>query len=78
MSSKLLLDVVRIIDYKRPLNVNFGSITQYFSLVCASEGNLCRSFPRNGYLLFKEHFTHDITVARQRVKKQLQPSFVLK
>jgi hypothetical protein len=64
-----MVDVVSIIDYKRPFNVDLGSITEYFSSVLASDGNLDRGALRNGNLLFKDHFIHNITIVRQYVKR---------
>jgi hypothetical protein len=69
MPSSSSLDVVSIIDYKRPFNVDLGSITEYFSSVLASDGNLDRGALKNGNLLFKDHFIHNITVARQYIKR---------
>ncbi|CAF1434443.1 unnamed protein product [Rotaria magnacalcarata] len=71
MSSSSLLDVVSIIDYKRPFNVDLGSITEYFSSVLASDGNLDRGALKNGNLLFKDHFIQNINVARQYVKRTI-------
>jgi hypothetical protein len=69
MSSSSSLDFVSIIDYKRPFNVDLGSIKEYFSSVLASDGALNRGALKNGNLLFKDHFIHNITVARQYVKR---------
>ena len=68
-SSKL--DIVSIIDYKRPFNVDLSSITEYFSSVLASDGNLDRGALKNGSLLFKDHFLQNITIAREFTKRTI-------
>jgi hypothetical protein len=70
-SSSSSLDFVSIIDYKRPFNIDLGSITEYFSSVLASDGSLNRGALKNGNLLFKDHYIHSITVARQYVRRTI-------
>ncbi len=57
-----------IIDYRRAFNVDIGSITEYFSTVLASNGQLNRGALRNGNLLFQDYFLHNIAISRQYVK----------
>ena len=61
--------IISIIDYKRPFNIDIGSITEYFSSVLASDGNLNRGALKNGNLLFKNHFVHNITIDRDYTKR---------
>ncbi|CAF1499954.1 unnamed protein product [Rotaria sordida] len=62
---------VSIVDYKRPFNIDLGSITEYFSSVLASDGNLGRGALRHGSLLFKNHFVHNITITRDYIKRSI-------
>ncbi|CAF3436763.1 unnamed protein product, partial [Rotaria sp. Silwood2] len=71
MSSSSSPDFVSIIDYKRPFNVDLGSITEYFSSVLASDGALNRGALKSGSLLFKDHFIYNITVARQYIERTI-------
>ncbi|CAF3376986.1 unnamed protein product [Rotaria socialis] len=57
-----------IIDYKRALNLDVGSIIEYFSSVLASDGKLDRGALRNGNLLFKDHFLQNIAVSRRFIE----------
>jgi hypothetical protein len=63
--------IISIIDYKRPFNIDIGSITEYFSSVLASDGNLNRGALKNGNLLFKNHFIHNITIVRDYTKRTI-------
>ncbi|CAF1654234.1 unnamed protein product, partial [Adineta ricciae] len=63
--------VISIVDYKRPFNVDIGSITEYFSSVLASDGNLNRGALKNGNLLFNDHFIHNITIVRDYAKRTI-------
>ncbi len=64
-------DAISIVDYKRPFNVDLGSITEYFSSVLASDGNLNRGALKNGNLLFKDHFVNTITIVRHYTKRTI-------
>lgn len=57
-----------ILDYRRPFNVDISSITEYFCSVLASDGSFDRGALRNGNLLFKNHFVHNITVSRRFIE----------
>ncbi len=63
--------MISIVDYKRPFNVDLGSITEYFSSVLATDGNLNRGALKNGNLLFKDHFVHTITIVRDYTKRTI-------
>jgi hypothetical protein len=71
MSSSSSSDVISIVDYKRPFNVDLGSITEYFSSVLASDGNLDRGALKNGNILFNDHFIHAITITRHYIKRTI-------
>ena len=71
MSSSSSSDVISIVDYKKPFNVDLGSITEYFSSVLASDGNLDRGALKNGNLLFKDHFVYNITITRDYEKRTI-------
>ena len=49
MSPSPSCDIISIVDYKRPFNVDWGSITEYFSSVLAADGNLDRGALKNGF-----------------------------
>jgi len=63
--------VLSIVDYKKPFNIDLGSITDYFSTVLASDGNLDRGALKNGNLLFKDHFIYNITITRDYIKRKI-------
>ncbi|CAF4098309.1 unnamed protein product [Rotaria sp. Silwood2] len=64
-------NVVSIVDYKKPFNIDLGSITDYFSQVLASDGNLDRGALKNGNLLFKDHFVFNISITRDYIKRKI-------
>jgi hypothetical protein len=71
MATSSLTNAISIVDYKRPFNIDLGSITEYFSAVLATDGNINRGALKNGNLLFKEHFIHSINVYKQYVKRTI-------
>ena len=64
-------NAISIISYKRPFNIDLGSITDYFSSVLASDGSHDRGALKNGSLLFKDHFVHSITIWKQYTKRTI-------
>jgi len=68
MTSSSTSSSTSIIDYRRAFNVDIGSITEYFSTVLASNGELNRGALRNGNLLFQDYFLHNIAISRQYFK----------
>ncbi|CAF2776079.1 unnamed protein product [Rotaria sp. Silwood2] len=50
--------------------MDLESITDYFSTVLASNGNLDRGALKNGNLLFNDHFIYNITIARDYIKRK--------
>ncbi|CAF3413049.1 unnamed protein product [Rotaria sp. Silwood2] len=64
MPSSSSSNIIPIVDYKKPFNVDLGSITEYFTSVLASDGNLDRGALKNGSRLFKDHFIHNINITR--------------
>ncbi|CAF4519710.1 unnamed protein product, partial [Rotaria magnacalcarata] len=63
--------VLSIVDYKKPFNIDLGSITDYFSTVLATNGNLDRGALKNGNLLFKDHYIYNITITRDYIKRKI-------
>ena len=63
--------VFSIVDYKKPFNIDLGSITDYFSTVLATNGSLDRGALKHGNLLFKDHFIYNITIARDYIKRKI-------
>ncbi|CAF4847063.1 unnamed protein product [Rotaria sp. Silwood2] len=71
MPSSSSSNIIPIVDYKKPFNVDLGSITEYFTSVLASDGNLDRGALKNGSRLFKDHFIHNINITRDYVKRTI-------
>lgn len=63
--------IFSIVDYKKPFNIDLGSITDYFSTVLASDGSLDRGALKNGNLLFKDHFIYNISITRDYIKRNI-------
>jgi hypothetical protein len=68
MASSSSSSFISIVDYRRPLNIDVGSVTEYFCSVLASDGSLDRGALRNGNLLFKNHFVHTIAISRRFIE----------
>ncbi|CAF1977923.1 unnamed protein product [Rotaria magnacalcarata] len=64
-------NVISIVDYKKPFNIDLGSITDYFSTALASDGNLDRRALKNGNRLFKDHFVFNISITRDYMKRKI-------
>lgn len=64
-------NIVSIVNYKKPFNIDLGSITDYFSTTLASDGNLDRGALKNGNLLFKDHFVFNISITRDYIKRKI-------
>ncbi|CAF5105755.1 unnamed protein product [Rotaria magnacalcarata] len=64
-------NVISIVDYKKPFNIDLGSITDYFSTALASDGNLDRGALKNGNRLFKDHFVFNISITRDYMKRKI-------
>lgn len=62
---------ISIINYKRPFNVDLGSITEYFCTILAFDGNRDRGSLKNGNLLFKDHFVNSINIYKQYTKRTI-------
>ena len=71
MATSSLTNAISIVDYKRPFNIDLGSITEYFSAVLATDGNIDRGALRNGNILFKEHFIHSINIYKYYIKRTI-------
>ena len=71
MATSSLPTALSIINYKRPFNIDLGSITEYFSSVLASDGNHGRGALKNENLLFKDHFVHSISIYKQYTKRMI-------
>lgn len=71
MSTSPSITPISIINYKRPFNIDLGSITEYFCSVLASDGNHDRGALKNGNLLFKDHFVHSINIYKQYTKRTI-------
>jgi hypothetical protein len=69
MATSSDITAVSIINYKRPFNIDLGSISEYFCSVLASDGSHNRGALKNGNLLFKDHFVHSINIYKQYTKR---------
>ena len=64
-------NVISIVNYNRPFNIDLGSIVEYFSSVLATDGNLDRGTLKNGNILFKDHFIHSVGIYKQYAKRTI-------
>ncbi|CAF3438753.1 unnamed protein product [Rotaria sp. Silwood2] len=71
MTTSLLSNPISIVNYRRAFNIDLGSITEYFSSVLATDGNLDRGALKNGNLLFKDHFIHSINIYKHYAKRTI-------
>ena len=71
MATSSLTNPISIVNYRRPFNIDLGSITEYFSSVLATDGNLDRGALKNGNLLFKDHYVHSINIYKQYTKRTI-------
>ena len=71
MAASSTSNAISIVNNKRPLNFDLGSIMEYLPSVLAADGNLDHSALKNENLLLKDYFVHSIRMYKQYVKRTI-------